>query len=135
MIRNLFIKRFFSTNRNFINVTNNAWKKIKEIQTISGNNNGFLFSVTSGGCNGFNYDFKLITEQPKFKLKPTIVQNKDCKITIDPTCEMFLLGTTIDYEKEDFAKSIYESKFLFKPDKKIATSCGCGVSFSPIISS
>ena len=46
-------------------------------------------------------------------------------------CEIYLIGTTIDYQFEDVKKGIYDSKFIFTPDKKIATSCGCGVSFSP----
>ena len=45
--------------------------------------------------------------------------------------EMLLLGTTIDYIKEDYNNQIYESKFIFTPRKELATSCGCGVSFSP----
>ena len=44
---------------------------------------------------------------------------------------MYLLGTTIDYVKEDYSKNIFESKFVYIPDKDKATSCGCGVSFNP----
>ena len=32
--------------------------------------------------------------------------------------------------EQDYTKNIYESKFVFTPDKKMATSCGCGVSFA-----
>ena len=46
---------------------------------------------------------------------------------------MFLLGTKIDYVNEDYSQGVYESKFIFEPDKDLATSCGCGVSFSPKI--
>ena len=46
---------------------------------------------------------------------------------------MYLIGTTIDYESEDFEKGRFESKFTFTPDKDFATSCGCGVSFNPKI--
>ena len=44
---------------------------------------------------------------------------------------MFLLGTTINYISEDYEKGIFENKFVFTPDKKIASSCGCGISFTP----
>ena len=44
--------------------------------------------------------------------------------------EMLLLGTTIDYINEDYQKQLYESKFVFIPDKKVASTCGCGVSFN-----
>ena len=46
---------------------------------------------------------------------------------------MFLLGTVIDHVSEDYSKGRYESKFLFKVDPKLASSCGCGISFSPKI--
>ena len=41
------------------------------------------------------------------------------------------LEWTIDYISEDYSKGQYESKFVFNVDKKFASSCGCGVSFSP----
>ena len=44
---------------------------------------------------------------------------------------MFLLGTTIDYMYEDYNYGIFESKFIFLPNKKLASSCGCGISFTP----
>ena len=64
-------------------------------------------------------------------LKPSIIEDKANKIIIDPLSEMLLLGTNIDYVSEDYDKNIFESKFIFTPYKKLATSCGCGVSFSP----
>ena len=45
--------------------------------------------------------------------------------------EMYLIGTTIDYVKEDYNKGIFENKFIYNIDKKLASSCGCGVSFMP----
>ena len=60
-----------------------------------------------------------------------LVKNEDIELIIDPPSELLLLGTTIDYVKEDYSKKIYESKFLFKPKKDYATTCGCGTSFSP----
>ena len=44
---------------------------------------------------------------------------------------MHLIGTEIDYIEEDINKGIFESKFVFNIDKKIASTCGCGVSFMP----
>ena len=55
----------------------------------------------------------------------------DKKVYIDPVSEMYLLGTTIDYMKEDYSKKIYENKFIYEVDKNLMTSCGCGISFSP----
>ena len=50
---------------------------------------------------------------------------------MDPLAELYLLGTTIDYVKEDYSKNIIESKFVYILDKNMANSCGCGVSFNP----
>ena len=135
------IKRLFSTgSQHFpITITNNAWSKITEILKTK-TNNYFLFSAVGGGCNGFNYNFKLIDEEKydklynsdtSSKIKPSMIENKNKRVIIDPTSEMFLLGTTIDYIAENYDKSIFENKFVFIPDKNLASTCGCGVSFTP----
>ena len=133
----IMIKRLFSTNKNFpIIVTNNAWNKITEIVNKKTRYSGFLFSVTSGGCNGFNYDFNILggdkyLELMNNKRKPTIVEKNNIKILIDPTAEMYLFGTTIDHISEDYEKGLFENKFVFLPDNNLASSCGCGISFTP----
>ena len=98
-------------------------------------NHNFLFSANGGGCNGFNYKLELIknndiNELLNNKIKPSIIENNNVKLIIEPTSELLLLGTTIDYIKEDYSKNIFESKFIFTPKKDFATTCGCGVSFS-----
>ena len=113
-------------------------EKIIITTPFSGEYFGFLFSVTSGGCNGFNYDFNILggdkyLELMNNKRKPTIVEKNNIKILIDPTAEMYLFGTTIDHISEDYEKGLFENKFIFLPDKKIASSCGCGISFTPKI--
>lgn len=132
------IFRFFSSmaRQPPIQVTNNAWNKIETIVNKSSNNMGFLFSVSSGGCNGFNYNLNLL-DKNKFKdiqndkLKISYVKNNNIKIYIDQLSEFYLLGTKIDYISENFNKNIFESKFTFTPNKNKASSCGCGISFSP----
>ncbi len=120
--------------KNIINVTKNAWGKLENIINKSNNSNGFIFGVTSGGCNGFNFDLKLINQEEYnkiIKLKPTILTHNSVKLYIEPLSEMYLIGTTIDYINEDFNKGIFESKFTYNIDREIASSCGCGVSFMP----
>ena len=120
--------------KNIINVTANAWKKMGSIIQKSNNKNGFIFGANSGGCNGFNFDLRLIeTEEQKeiMKMKPSILTNDDVNLYIEPLSEMHLIGTTIDYIHEDFSKGIFENKFVYKIDKKLASSCGCGISFMP----
>lgn len=120
--------------KNIINVTQNAWKKMNTIIKKSNNSYGFLFGANSGGCNGFNFQLELLKEDDYHtinKLKPNIVEYDNVKLYIDPMSEMFLIGTTIDYVYEDFSKGIFENKFIYNVDKKLASSCGCGVSFMP----
>jgi iron-sulfur cluster assembly protein len=118
-------------------ISNNAWGKIRDIIKNSNNDYGFLFYASSGGCNGFNYKLELLDEDTHNELedssiKPNMIFDyENNKVYIDPKTEMFLLGTKIDYIKEDYSKNIFESKFIFIPDKEFATSCGCGVSFNP----
>ena len=115
-------------------VTKKAWEKMLNIVSKNINHN-FLFSANGGGCNGFNYNLELIKNKDLNKLlnnkiKPNIIENNNVKIIIEPSSEFLLLGTTIDYIKEDYSNNIFESKFIFTPKKEFATTCGCGVSFS-----
>ena len=118
-----------------IQVTRAAWAKMREILHISKNKYGFVYSATSGGCNGFNFDLGLLDKDFYEKITKTkfhtIIANKDAKLYVDPVAEMHLLGTTIDYVTEDFSKGHFENKFIYEIDKDIMTSCGCGVSFMP----
>ena len=120
--------------KNIINVTANAWKKMGSIIQKSNNKNGFIFGANSGGCNGFNFDLRLIEKEEKkeiMKMKPSILTNNDVNLYIEPLSEMHLIGTTVDYINEDFSKGIFENKFVYKIDRELASSCGCGVSFMP----
>ena len=113
-----------------IRVTQKAWNKMTEIIQTS-DKLGFLFQAT---CNGFNFKLDTLDEKTFNNMKnPTLFQNNEVKLYIDPNSEMFLLGTVIDHVSEDYSKGRYESKFLFKVDPKLASSCGCGISFSPKI--
>lgn len=117
-----------------VKVTKNAWRKIDTILKTSNNKLGFLYSASSGGCNGFNFELNLLKEDTHKDIVSnkyyTVLQNDNSKIYIDPISEMYLLGTTIDYINEDYSKGLYESKFKFNINKDIMSSCGCGISFS-----
>ena len=101
----------------------------------STNNNGFIYSASSGGCNGFNFVLELLNEN----VYNTIIKNKfltvlndnDTKLYVDPMSEMTLLGTTIDYITEDYTIGQFENKFIFNVNKDLMSTCGCGTSFTP----
>jgi iron-sulfur cluster assembly accessory protein len=132
-------KRLFTSLNKFpITITNNAWEKMSQIIEQK-NMEGFMFSAISGGCNGLNYDLKLIDSYKVImeqytnngKTKISVMENNNNRLYIDPLSEMFLFGTTIDYILEDYDKGLFENKFVFIVDKNFASSCGCGVSFTP----
>ena len=118
-----------------ISVTNKAWSKMSCIVKQSKNTYGFLYSAVGGGCNGFSFKLGLMDELEHIKISSgkffQLLENENIKLYIDPLSEMYLMGTKIDYQYEDFSKQIYESKFLFSVDKNLASSCGCGTSFMP----
>lgn len=126
------MNRLFSTfNKVPVTITNNAWKKMDSILKKT-DSYCFLFSATGGGCNGFNYNLESINKNKFDEIKYTsLIENNNVKFIIDPMSEFLLIGTTIDYINEDYSKNIFESKFIFTPLKEFATTCGCGVSFSP----
>lgn len=133
------LKRLYSTiskqnSKAIITVTNEAWKKLNRIAKKS-NNPYFLFSANGGGCNGFKYILEQTNKEEvatysiiskHFDKVNTTNKNNNPQIAIEPMSELLLIGTTIDFATDDF-----DSKFVFTPDKTFATSCGCGVSFSP----
>ena len=115
-------------------VTNNAWAKFHNVINSDPHYTAFLFSAEGGGCNGFNYSLKAIKQQEYDDLISTnspSIKHKNIELIIEPSSELLLLGTTIDYVQQDYSNNIYENKFIFKPKKEYATTCGCGTSFSP----
>ena len=130
----MFLFRHFSTkiNKAPITITNNAWNKIISIIEKS-NGKGMLFSAIGGGCNGFNYNLELIEKNiiPSKINSFSNINKNNAYVYIDPLSELYLIGTTIDYINEDFSKGVFENKFVYKIDRELASSCGCGVSFMP----
>ena len=120
-----------------IQVTKNGWNKIREIIKQSNNKYGLLYSASSGGCSGFNFDLGLLDEttykkMSKMKYLTVLTEPRSSitKVYVDPMSEMHLLGTTIDYITEDYSKGQFENKFIFEVDKELLSTCGCGTSFT-----
>ena len=104
-----------------ITLSNNAANRIKEIISNDETKSvGVRVGVKSGGCAGMSY----IMEYAK-KINPTdeIIEDKGVKVFIDPSAIMYLLGTEMDYKKEQFS-----STFVFKNPNE-TERCGCGESF------
>jgi iron-sulfur cluster assembly protein len=104
-----------------ITLSDNAANRIKEIMSNNETKSiGVRVGVKSGGCAGMSY----IMEYAK-EINPTdeIIEDKGVKVFIDPSAIMYLLGTEMDYKKEQFS-----STFVFKNPNE-TERCGCGESF------
>ena len=104
-----------------ITLSDNAANRIKEIMSNDQTKSvGVRIGVKSGGCAGMSY----IMEYAK-EINPNdeVIEEKGVKVFIDPGAIMYLLGTEMDYKKEQFSSS-----FIFKNPNE-TERCGCGESF------
>ncbi len=104
-----------------ITLSDNAVNRIKEIMSKAENSTiGVRVGVKSGGCAGMSY----ILEYAK-DIKPNeeVIENKGVKVLIDPKAVLYLLGTEMDYKKNQFSSS-----FVFNNPNE-TERCGCGESF------
>ena len=86
-----------------ITLTDNAASRIKDIMSKDENKSfGVRVGVKSGGCAGMSY----IMEYAK-EINPNdeVIEDKGVKVFIDPGAIMYLLGTEMDYKKEQFSSS------------------------------
>ena len=104
-----------------IKLSNNAATRIKEIlANVELNSIGVRVAVKSGGCAGMSYVMEYAKE-----INPTdeIIEDKGVKVFVDAAAVMYLLGTEMDYKKEEFSSS-----FVFNNPNE-SERCGCGESF------
>ena len=104
-----------------ITLSDNAANRIKEIISNDETESvGVRVGVKSGGCAGMSYVMEYAKE-----INPTdeIIEDKGVKVLIDPKAIMYLLGTEMDYKKEELS-----STFVFKNPNE-TERCGCGESF------
>ena len=107
--------------KQIISLSENAAKRIKEIMSKAEKNSvGVRVGVKTGGCAGMSY----VLEYTK-QINPSdeVIEDKGVKLFIDPGAIMYLLGTEMDYKKEQFSSS-----FIFKNPNE-TERCGCGESF------
>tara|TARA_B100001245_G_scaffold132681_1_gene98323 strand:+ start:453 stop:788 length:336 start_codon:yes stop_codon:yes gene_type:complete len=104
-----------------IKLSDNAASRIKEIMSKADNSAiGVRVGVKSGGCAGMSYVMEYAKEVKK---NEEVIEDKGVKVFIDPNAIMYLLGTEMDYKKEEFS-----SQFVFKNPNE-TERCGCGESF------
>ena len=104
-----------------IKLSDNAATRIKEIMASAQKDSiGVRIGVKAGGCAGMSY----IMEYAK-STNPNdeVIEEKGVKLFIDAGAIMYLLGTEMDYKKEELSSS-----FVFKNPNE-TERCGCGESF------
>ena len=106
--------------KQLITLSDTAANRIKEIISKDQNSIGVRIGVKSGGCAGMSY----VMEYAK-NANPNdeIIEAKGVKVLIDPKAIIYLLGTEMDYKKEELS-----STFVFKNPNE-TERCGCGESF------
>jgi len=105
-----------------ITLSDRAAERVKEIMSKAKEPFvGVRVGVASGGCAGMSY----IMEYAKtVNSNDEIIEDKGVKVLIDPKALIYLLGTEMDYKKEEFS-----STFVFKNPNE-TERCGCGESFN-----
>ena len=104
-----------------IKLSDKAALRIKEIMASSEKDSlGVRVSVKSGGCAGMSY----VMEYAK-KKNPNdeIIKDKGVVVFVDSAAVMYLLGTEMDYKKDELSSS-----FVFNNPNE-TERCGCGESF------
>lgn len=103
-----------------IEITVPALAKMKEI--LAEQDKQYVrFGVEGGGCAGFNYQLDVADQKEE---SDNELKFGDIKMLIDNRCEMFILGTKIDYKKETFGA------YFTYDNPNASSSCGCGTSFA-----
>jgi len=107
--------------KQIISLSENAAKRIKEIMTgVEKKSLGVRVGVKSGGCAGMSYVMEYAKE---INPNDEIIEDKGVKVFIDSAAVMYLLGTEMDYKKDNFSTT-----FTFNNPNE-TERCGCGESF------
>ena len=108
-------------NEQIIKLSNKAAERIKLIMSKAESSAiGVRVGVKSGGCAGMSYVMEYAKE---IKPNEEIIEDKGVKVLIDPKAIIYLLGTEMEFKKEQFS-----SQFVFKNPNE-TERCGCGESF------
>ena len=104
-----------------LSITESAKNHLMNI--LNKNNETYImFGLQGGGCAGFEYFWKLGSEEP-IKDLDEIIELSDGKVfVVDSHSLMYILGSTIDYQES------LTGSMLVVDNPQAKSSCGCGVS-------
>ena len=101
-----------------ISLTNKAAEKVKEL-IISQKKYALRLDLKKGGCAGMEYSMQYVDAAAE---NEEVVEFDGARIIVAPLAQMYLFGTTIDYED-----GLLESGFKFN-NPNVSEACGCGES-------
>ena len=101
-----------------ISLTNKAAEKVKEL-ILSQKKYALRLDLKKGGCAGMEYSMQYVDAAAE---NEEVVEFDGARIIVAPLAQMYLFGTTIDYED-----GLLESGFKFN-NPNVSEACGCGES-------
>jgi iron-sulfur cluster assembly protein len=101
-----------------VSLTPIAAKQIARLMEKQGSA-GLRIGVKKGGCAGMEYTMDYVAEANPLD---EVVEQDGARVLIAPMAQMFLIGTTIDYEVD-----LLQAGFKFL-NPNVAEACGCGES-------
>ena len=104
--------------QNAIKLTTSAVSQINKLMEAN-KYFGLRVGVKKGGCAGMEYYMEYVD---KVEQNEEVIDFDGAKVIIAPLAQMYLFGTTIDYED-----GILESGFKFN-NPNVTEACGCGES-------
>lgn len=105
-------------------VSDAAARRIAEIIATKGaaeSTSALRVSVSAGGCNGFQYEFRLDRETSPDDF---VVTSHGIRVVVDPVSLDLMNGGELD-----FVDKLMGAHFAVK-NPNAASGCGCGTSFS-----
>ena len=109
------------TPRNVV-LTERAAKRIGRILGKEAPGSVLRIAVSGGGCSGFQYEYKVLQEQPG--ADDLVLEGNGATVLIDAMSLEFMGGAEID-----FVDDLIGQSFQIKNPNAVA-SCGCGTSFA-----
>jgi iron-sulfur cluster assembly protein len=112
-----------------ISMTERAASRVTELLSERGLSPkaGLRFAIKGGGCSGFEYVVDLVKSPRKFDMPgrhDKVFVSHGARIVIDKKSLLFLDGTEIDFEEQEFGHAFTYS------NPNAEGVCGCGTSFS-----
>jgi iron-sulfur cluster insertion protein len=101
--------------KQIVQMTEDAREYLSSVQPKDGH---VTLTIDGGGCAGFTYKWGTTDDS-----KPAGWLGIEDILLVDPICEMYILGSEIDYSKS------IEGSILTIKNPMAKASCGCGESF------